>query len=82
MVQNDPQYFVQLQDDFCKLQEMETLKTRAGSLISNLPLAIDGYLTFVVHLALLALSQLDINGEKSEAEVKLWANFLSIWNLS
>lgn len=46
---------------------METLKTRAGSLISNLTLAIDGYLTFVVHLALLALTQLDRNGEKPEA---------------
>jgi hypothetical protein len=55
---------VELNDDFCKTQEFETVKTRAGSLLANLTLAIDGYLTFVTQLALVGVRQLE-EGTKS-----------------
>jgi len=45
-------------DDFCRKQELELLKTRAGSLLVMLALAVDGYLTFITHLALVAMRQL------------------------
>jgi hypothetical protein len=45
-------------DDFCRKQELEILKTRTGSLLTMLALAVDGYLTFITHLALLSVRQL------------------------
>lgn len=37
------------------------MKTKAGSLLANLTLNIDGYLTFVTQVALLAVRQLENN---------------------
>jgi hypothetical protein len=40
------------------------MKTRAGSLLSNLTLSIDGYLTFVTQMALVTARQLLVHVEK------------------
>lgn len=41
------------------------MKTRAGSLLANLTLAIDGYLTFVTQIALVAVRQHLTHEQKS-----------------
>ena len=54
-ITDDPQYFAEIADDFCKTQESDTIKARAGSLLYNLCLCIDGNLTFITNFALISL---------------------------
>ena len=57
--ENDPEYFAEIAVDFCKTQESETMKARAGSLLYNLCMYIDGNLTFVAKFALIPLMDLE-----------------------
>jgi hypothetical protein len=57
--ESDPEHFVEIADDFCKNQDSESVKVRAGSLIYNLCLTIDGNLTFVTNMALIPLYALE-----------------------
>lgn len=82
MLENDGDYFIELSDDYCKQQEMETLKTRAGSLLSNLTMTIDGYLTFVTQVALVAMRQQLTGVDKPPSEVQMWTTLMSAWTCS
>lgn len=54
-MENDPEYFAEISDDFCRAQESDSVKIRSGSLLYNLCLTIDGNLSFIVKMALLPI---------------------------
>ena len=58
-MEHDPDYFAEIADDFCKTQDADTVKSRAGSLLYNLAMYVDGNLTFITNLALLPLLDLE-----------------------
>jgi hypothetical protein len=58
-IDKDPEYFAEIAEDFCTSQESQSMKARAGSLIYNLCMYIDGNLTFVANFALIALYDLE-----------------------
>lgn len=90
-MENDPEHFAEIADDFCKTQDSESLKARAGSLVYNLCMYIDGNLTFITNFAFVAMLDLErratlaLNPEapmrpgvaNSEAPMK---TMLELWN--
>ena len=57
--ENDPEEFVEISNDFCTNQESDSVKVRAGSLLYNLSLTIDGNLTFIANMLMLTLFALE-----------------------
>jgi hypothetical protein len=57
---NDPEHFAEIADDFCKTQDANSVKARAGSLIHSLCLSIDGTLTFVSSMCFIPLHYLEL----------------------
>ena len=53
--ENDPEEFVEISNDFCTNQERDSVKVRAGSLLYNLSLTIDGNLTFIANMLMIPL---------------------------
>ena len=56
---HDGEHFAEIADDFCKTQESLSLKARAGSLVYNLAMYIDGNLTFLMKLCIIPLNDLE-----------------------
>jgi hypothetical protein len=67
---------VEIGDDFCKSQESDSVKVRAGSLIYNLCLTIDGNLTFVTNMAMIPLYALELELTQTLALPDLWPSEL------
>ena len=57
--ENDPEEFVEISNDFCTNQESDSVKVRAGSLLYNLSLTIDGNLTFIANMLMIPLFALE-----------------------
>jgi hypothetical protein len=57
-LEDDPEHFAEMSYDFSMNQESGNVKTRAGSLIYNLCMSIDGNLTFVSHMCLISMHYL------------------------
>ena len=58
-METDGEYFAEIADDFCKTQESQSLKARAGSLLYNLAMYVDGSLTFFTTFCLMPLYDLE-----------------------
>lgn len=70
LVDHDADYFIQINEDFTMEQNQDLLQTSVGSLIANLCMSIDGYLSFVGSMCLMILkcwdgSIADLEGGKS-----------------
>ena len=86
---NDPDYFVEIADDFCQTQESESVKVRSGSLLYNLCLSVDGNLTVTFQMALISLLNVERNlSEKfapqkvrkdAQAAKKDMENLIGLW---